>query len=93
MSEYLDHVICAHKRKRCWVVHISHIRNSIPVTNNQTRLKPPHNQVKHEPRAKKFYLHFATKDAFELSRQLLGFLVLGLVYFVRERDLLEVALG
>ena len=93
MSEYLDHVIRAHKGKRCRAIHISHIRDSVPVTNNQTRLKLAHNRVKHEPRAKEIYLYFATKGLFELSRQLLGFLVPGFVYFVRERDLLGVTLG
>ena len=41
MSECLDHVIRAHEGKRCGAIQIPHTRNSIPVTNNQTKPKCP----------------------------------------------------
>ena len=93
MSECLDHLIRAHKRKRCGAIHISHTPDSVPVTNNQTGPKLPHSRVGYEPHAKKIYLHFATKDLFETSRQLLRIVISALVYLVRERDLLVVSLG
>ena len=93
MSECLDHPIRAYERKRCGAVHISHIPNSVPVTNNQTRPQPPHNRVRHEPHAKELYHHFTTKYLFETSRQVLGIVIPGLIYLVRERNLLVVTLG
>ena len=93
MSEHLDHVIRAYKGKCCGAIHVSQIRNGVPVTNNQTKPKRPDNRFWHEPCAKEIYLHFATKGFSETSRQILRFLMPGFVYFVRERDFLEVTLG
>jgi len=62
MSECLDHVTCAHKGKRHRAIQKSHTRNSIPVTNNQTKLKRPTTglSVNHTPR--KFIATSRQKD-------------------------------